>query len=40
MALTPITLIPFAVFLHREHVSLRALTGTVIAFLGVALLIR
>jgi drug/metabolite transporter (DMT)-like permease len=39
MALTPITLIPFAVFLHNEHVSLRALTGTLVAFGGVVLLI-
>jgi drug/metabolite transporter (DMT)-like permease len=39
MALTPVMLIPFAVFLHKEHVSLRALTGTLIAFGGIAMLI-
>lgn len=39
MALTPVTLIPFAVFIHKEHVSLRALVGTVVAFLGIVLLI-
>lgn len=39
MALTPVMLIPFAYFLHKEHVSLRALAGTLIAFAGVALLI-
>jgi len=39
MALTPVTLIPFAVFIHKEHVSLRALAGTVVAFSGIVLLI-
>ncbi len=39
MALTPVMLIPFAVFIHKEHVSLRALTGTVVAFSGIVLLI-
>ncbi len=39
MALTPVTLIPFAVFIHKEHVSLRALVGTVVAFSGIVLLI-
>jgi len=35
----PVTLIPFAVFIHKEHVSLRALVGTVVAFSGIVLLI-
>ena len=35
----PILLIPFAVFLHKEHVSLRAMLGAVIAVAGVALLV-
>ncbi len=39
MALTPVVLIPFAVFIHKEHVSLRALVGTVVAFSGIVLLI-
>ncbi len=39
MALTPVTLIPFAVFINKEHVSSRALFGTIIAFSGVVLLI-
>jgi len=39
MALTPVMLIPFAVFIHKEHVSPRALAGTVIAFSGIVLLI-
>ena len=39
MALTPVMLIPFAVFIHREHVSPRALVGTIVAFAGIVLLI-
>lgn len=39
MALTPVMLIPFAVFIHKEHVSLRALVGTIVAFSGIVLLI-
>ena len=39
MALTPVTLIPFAVLIHKEHVSARALVGTVVAFSGIVLLI-
>lgn len=39
MALTPVMLIPFAVFLHKEHVSPRALVGTLVAFSGIVLLI-
>jgi drug/metabolite transporter (DMT)-like permease len=39
MALTPVVLIPFAVFIHKEHVSMRALVGTVVAFSGIVLLI-
>jgi drug/metabolite transporter (DMT)-like permease len=39
MALTPVMLIPFAVFIHKEHVSIRALVGTVVAFSGIVLLI-
>ncbi len=39
MALTPVTLIPFAVFIHKEHVSAQALVGTIVAFSGIVLLI-
>lgn len=39
-SLVPITIIPFAYFLHREHVSLRALGGALIAVSGVFLLTR
>jgi drug/metabolite transporter (DMT)-like permease len=37
-ALVPITIIPFSIFLHKERVSARAVTGAVIAVLGVSLL--
>ena len=39
MALTPVMLIPFAVFIHSEHVSVRAFVGTIVAFVGIVLLI-
>jgi len=38
MALTPVMLIPFAVFIHKEHVSVRAFLGTIVAFSGIVLL--
>ncbi|PHR28788.1 MAG: hypothetical protein COA36_05680 [Desulfotalea sp.] len=37
-SLTPICIIPFAVFLHKEHVSVRAMIGALVAVLGVYLL--
>ena len=37
-ALVPITIIPFSIFLHKEHVSIRAVAGAVIAVIGVCLL--
>lgn len=37
-ALVPICIIPFSIFLHKEHVSIRAIAGTLIAVLGVYLL--
>lgn len=39
LSLVPIFLIPFAIFLHKEHVSNRALLGTVVAFCGILLLL-
>jgi drug/metabolite transporter (DMT)-like permease len=39
MATVPITLIPFALFLHKEHVSSRAIVATIIAVAGVAMLV-
>ncbi len=40
LSLVPIFMIPFAVFIHKEHVSLRAILGTVIAIFGIYLLMR
>ncbi len=37
-SLVPIFIIPFAIFIHREHVSLRAVTGACIAVCGIFLL--
>ena len=37
-SLVPIFIIPFSIFLHKEHVSVRAVTGTIIAVFGVYLL--
>ncbi len=38
MALPPVILIPFGYFVYGERVSQRAIAGTVVAFLGVALI--
>ncbi len=40
MSLVPITLIPFAIFLHKEHVSIHGLLGTITAIVGVLMLIN
>ncbi|WP_136805876.1 DMT family transporter [Desulfosediminicola flagellatus] len=39
LSLVPICIIPFSIFLHNEHVSLRAICGAVIAIFGVYLLV-
>ena len=39
LSLVPVFMIPFARFLHKEHVSLRALIGTLIAVFGIYLLV-
>lgn len=39
LATVPILLIPFAIVLHREHVSWRAMAGAAIAFAGIVLLV-
>lgn len=39
MALTPVLIIPFSVYLHKEHVSYRGFLGALVAFTGTALLI-
>lgn len=38
LSLVPVVIIPFAVFLHKEHVSIRAMAGACIAVLGIYLL--
>ena len=39
LSLVPIFMIPFARFLHKEHVSLRAVIGTIVAVFGIYLLV-
>ena len=38
LSLVPVFLIPFAIFLHHEHVSWRAVLGTLIAFGGICVM--
>jgi len=38
LSLVPVFIIPFSIFLHKEHVSIRAATGAVIAVSGIYLL--
>lgn len=40
LSLVPIFIIPFSIWLHKEHVSLRAIAGAVIAIFGIYLLVR
>ncbi len=37
-SLVPVALIPFAIFLHREHVSIKAFCGAILAVCGIFLL--
>lgn len=39
-SLIPICIIPFSVYLHKEHVSLRAITGALLAVAGVYMLVQ
>jgi len=39
LSLVPITIIPFAIFIHKEHVSVRAVTGALVAVFGIYLLV-
>jgi drug/metabolite transporter (DMT)-like permease len=39
LSLVPIFMLPFARFLHKEHVSFRAVIGTFIAVFGIYLLV-
>ena len=38
LSLVPICIIPFSIFLHKEHVSIRAFGGAVTAVFGIYLL--
>ncbi len=38
LSLVPIFIIPFSIFLHKEHVSIRAAAGAIIAVFGIYLL--
>ncbi|MCP3943433.1 MAG: DMT family transporter [Desulfobacteraceae bacterium] len=38
LSMTPVCIIPFSIFLHKEHVSLRAFLGAIIAVTGIQLL--
>lgn len=38
LSLVPIFIIPFSIFLHKEHVSIRAVSGAVTAIFGIYLL--
>ena len=40
LSLVPIFLIPFAIFIHKEHVSYRAIFGTLLAFAGIFILVN
>jgi drug/metabolite transporter (DMT)-like permease len=39
ISLTPVMIIPFSVFVFKEHVSLRAMLGAVVACVGAAILL-
>ncbi len=38
LSLVPICIIPFSIFLHKEHVSIRSFAGAAIAISGIFLL--
>ena len=38
LSLVPVFIIPFSIFIHKEHVSIRAVAGAVIAVFGIYLL--
>jgi drug/metabolite transporter (DMT)-like permease len=38
LSMTPVCIIPFSIFLHKEHVSMRAFAGAIIAVGGIWLL--
>lgn len=38
LSMTPVCIIPFSIYLHKEHVSMRAFAGAVVAVAGIWLL--
>ncbi|MEH0020980.1 MAG: DMT family transporter [Desulfobacter sp.] len=40
LSMTPVCIIPFSIYLHKEHVSFRAFAGAVIAVAGIWLLMN
>jgi len=40
LSLTPVCIIPFSIYIHKEHVSMRAFAGAVIAVAGIWLLMH
>lgn len=40
LSLVPIFIIPFSIFIHKEYVSLRAVSGTIVAVFGIYLLMN
>ncbi len=38
LSMTPVCIIPFSIFLHKEHVSIRAFIGAIVAVCGIWLL--
>ncbi len=39
VSLTPVIIIPFSVIIYKEHVSLRAILGAILACAGTAVLL-
>ncbi|MCG8632927.1 MAG: DMT family transporter [Desulfobacterales bacterium] len=40
LSMTPVCIIPFSIYLHKEHVSVRAFAGAIIAVAGIWLLMN
>jgi len=40
LSLVPVAIIPFAIFLHKERVSVRAVVGALVAVFGISLLVQ
>lgn len=38
LSLVPVFIIPFSIFIHKEHVSIRSFSGAIIAVFGIYLL--